>query len=127
MKLYLVTVAVVLVPVALSYGVDPAAILPKFMNIKVEGTDQTHILRALMCLYFGMSAFCIVAAFTPGWGRVAVIWAVFFMFSLVAGRVLSLMVDGMPSRVFLLYLRWKCSAGSGGFSCSPASDERLET
>jgi hypothetical protein len=127
MKLYLVTVAVVLVPVALSYGVNPAAILPKFMNIRVEGTDQTHILRALMCLYLGMSAFCIVAAFTPEWERVAVIWAVFFMFSLVAGRVLSLMVDGMPSRVFLLYLAVEGSAGSGGFSCSPARDEKLET
>src|SRR5262245_48074434 len=59
------TVAVVLVPVALSYGVDPAAILPKFMKITVEGTDQTHILRALMSLYLGMSVFCILAAFTP--------------------------------------------------------------
>ena len=114
MKLYLVTVAVVLVPVALSYGADPAAILPKFMNIRVEGTDQTHILRALMCLYLGMSAFCIIAAFTPEWERVAVIWAVFFMFSLVAGRVLSLMVDGMPSRIFLLYLAVEIFAGLWG-------------
>jgi hypothetical protein len=114
MKLYLVTVAVVLVPVALSYGVDPAAILPKFMNIRVEGTDQTHILRALMCLYLGMSAFCIIAAFTPEWRHVAVIWAVFFVFSLVAGRVLSLMVDGIPSRIFLLYLAVEVFAGLWG-------------
>jgi hypothetical protein len=114
MKLYLVTVAVVLVPVALSYGVDPAAILPKFMNISVEGTDQTHILRALMCLYLGMSAFCMIAAFTPEWRHVAVIWAVFFMFSLVAGRMLSLMIDGMPSRIFLLYLAVEVFAGLWG-------------
>jgi hypothetical protein len=114
MKLYLVTVAVVLVPVALSYGVDPAAILPKFMNISVEGTDQTHILRALMCLYLGMSAFCMIAAFTPEWRHVAVIWAVFFMFSLVAGRMLSLMIDGMPSRIFLLYLAVDVFAGVWG-------------
>jgi hypothetical protein len=116
MKLYLVTVAVVLVPVALSYGVDPAAILPKFMKITVEGTDQTHILRALMSLYLGMSVFCILAAFTPEWGRVAVIWAVFFMFSLVAGRVLSLIVDGMPSRVFLLHLAVEVLGGLWGLA-----------
>jgi hypothetical protein len=113
-KLYLVTVAVVLVPVALSYGVDPAAILPKFMTIRMEGTDQTHILRALMCLYLGMSAFSLIAAFTPEWRHVAVIWAVFFMFSLVAGRVLSLMVDGVPSRIFLLYLAVEVFGGLWG-------------
>jgi hypothetical protein len=114
MRLYLVVVAVVLVPVALSYGVDPARTLPRFMNITVEGTDQTHIMRALMCLYLGMSAFCIAAAFTPEWRHVAVIWAVFFMFSLVAGRVLSLMVDGMPSRIFLLYLAVEVFGGLWG-------------
>jgi hypothetical protein len=56
----------------------------------VEGTDETHILRVLMCLSERR--------------HVAVIWAVFFMFSLVAGRVLSLIVDGAPSRIFLVYL-----------------------
>ena len=54
MKLFLLLVAAILVPIALSYGIDPAAVLPKFMNITVEGTDQTQIFRALMCLYLGM-------------------------------------------------------------------------
>jgi len=66
-KLFLLVAAAILVPVALSYGVNPAVILPKFMNITVEGTDQTHIFRALMCLYLGMSTFCVIAAFTPAW------------------------------------------------------------
>ncbi len=39
-----------------------------------------------------------IAAFTPSWRHVAVIWAVFFAFSLAIGRILSLIVDGMPSR-----------------------------
>jgi hypothetical protein len=34
---------VFLFPVALSYGVDPAATIAKFMNFTVEGTDRTHI------------------------------------------------------------------------------------
>jgi hypothetical protein len=97
-------VAAILVPVALSYGVDPAATLAKFMTIMVEGTDETHILRALMCLYLGMSAFCVIAAFTPEWRHVAVIWAVFFVLSIATGLVISHIVDGMhpkphPSRL----------------------------
>jgi Domain of unknown function (DUF4345) len=86
MRLYLLVVGLGLVPVALSYRVDPGAVLPKLMTITVEGTDQTQIFRALMCLYLGMTTFCRIAAFNPAWQRVAVIWAVFFMFrSLSAG------------------------------------------
>ena len=71
MKLFLLFAGVFLIPVALTYGVDPAATLPKFMNITVEGTDLTHIFRALGCLYLGMVTFCIIAAFTPEWRHVA--------------------------------------------------------
>jgi hypothetical protein len=52
-------------------------------------------------LYLGMSTFCIIAAFTPEWRRVAVIWAVFFAYSLAIGRILSLILDGMPSPILL--------------------------
>ena len=116
MKLFLLVGATVLVPVALSYGVDPAVILPKFMNIRVEGVDQTHIFRALMCLYLGMSTFCAIAAFTSSWRHVAVIWAVFFAFSLAIGRILSLIVDGMPSRILLLYLAVELALGIWGLA-----------
>ena len=51
---------------------------PEVHDFTVEGTDQTHIFRRLMDLYLGMVIFCIIAAFTPEWQRVAVIWAVFF-------------------------------------------------
>ena len=114
MKLFLLVGAAVLIPVALSYGVDPAVTLPKFMNITVEGTDQTHIFRALMCLYLGMATFCIIAAFTPEWRHVAVIWAVFFAYSLALGRILSLIVDGMPSRILVFYLVVELALGTWG-------------
>ena len=104
MRLYLLLVAALLVPIALSYGIDPEAVLPKLLNITVEGTDQTQIFRALMCLYLGASTFWAIAAFKPAWQRVAVIWAVFFAFSLALGRVISLVVDGAPSRLLDIYL-----------------------
>jgi hypothetical protein len=126
MKLFLLVCAAVLVPVALSYGVDPAVILPKFMNITVEGVDQTHILRALMCLYLGMSLFCAIAAFTPEWRHVAVIWAVFFAFSLVVGRVLSMVVDGPPSRIFYLYLAVELSLGIWGLAVLRRENRKRE-
>ena len=126
MKLFLLVCAAVLVPVALSYGVDPAVILPKFMNITVEGVDQTHILRALMCLYLGMSLFCAIAAFTPEWRHVAVIWAVFFALSLVVGRVLSMVVDGPPSRIFYLYLAVELGLGIWGLAVLRRENRKRE-
>jgi len=114
MKLFLLVVGVFLIPIALSYGVDPATILPKLMSITVEGIDQTHIFRALMGLYLGMSTFCIVAAFMPEWRHVAMIWAVFFAYSLAIGRILSLIVDGMPSRILVLYLAVELAVGTLG-------------
>src|SRR6476660_4726924 len=113
-KLFLLVAGVFLFPVALSYGVDPAVTIPKFMNFTVEGTDQTHIFRALMGLYLGMVTFCIIAAFTPEWRHVAVIWAVFFAYSLAAGRILSLIVDGMPSPILLFYLVVELTVGTVG-------------
>ena len=116
MKLFLLVAGVFLLPVALSYGVDPAATLPKFMTFTVEGTDQTHIFRALMGLYLGMVTFCIIAAFTPAWRHVAVIWAVFFAYSLAIGQILSLIVDGMPSPILLFYLAVELTVGTLGAS-----------
>ena len=62
----------------------------------------------------GMVAFCVIAAFTPEWRRVAVIWAVFFAYSLAIGRILSLIVDGMPSAMLLFYLAVELVVGTWG-------------
>jgi hypothetical protein len=114
MKLFLLFVAAILVPPALSYGIDPAAVLPKTMTIAVGGTDQIEMLRAIMGLYLGMTVFCAIAAFTPAWRHVAVIWAVFFLYSIAAGRILSLVVDGVPSPILLFYMAVELAAGTLG-------------
>ncbi len=116
MRFYLLFLAVLIVPIALSYGIDPAAVLPKFLNIEVEGTDQTQIFRALMCLYLGASMFWAIAAFKPEWRRVAVIWAVIFALSLAVGRVISHVVDGPPSRLLDLYLAVEVLGGLWGIA-----------
>ncbi len=116
MRAYLLLVALLLVPIALSYGLDPAAVLPRFLNISVEGTDQTQIFRALMCLYLGAAIFWAIAAFTPSWQRVAVIWAVFFALSLAVGRVLSLVLDGPASRLLDIYLVVEILGGLAGLA-----------
>jgi hypothetical protein len=64
-----------------------------------------------MGLYLGCSTFWAIAAFKPDWQRVAVIFGVFFMFSLAIGRTISLIVDGPASRLLDLYLVLEIFAG----------------
>lgn len=116
MRAYLLIVAVLLVPIALSYGIAPATVLPKALDISVSGAGQTQIFRALMCLYLAASAFWAIAAFKPGWQRVAVIWAVFFCFSLAIGRVISLVVDGPASLLLEVYLALEIIGGLLGLA-----------
>jgi hypothetical protein len=45
---------------------------------------------------------------------VAVIWAVFFAYSLAVGRIISLIVEGVPSPMLLFYLAVEIVVGTAG-------------
>jgi hypothetical protein len=114
MKLYLLVFALGLVPIALSYGVAPARILPHYLDITVRGTDQTQIFRAMMCLYLGVSLFFVMGAVRSAWRRPAVAFAAIFALSLALGRVISLVVDGPASRLLDIYLGLEIIFGALG-------------
>lgn len=118
-------VAVIVVPIALSYGLAPESVLPKALDITVSGTDQVHIFRAMMCLYLGAAAFWAIAAFTPAWQRTAVIWAVFFAWSLAVGRIISLAIDGSASRLLIIYLGVEILGGLLGVAVLAYEGRRL--
>jgi len=100
--------------VALSYGVAPAALLPKVLDLTVEGTDLTHVFRAIMGLYLGMIGLWIVGAFRSSLSRAAVIAEVFFMLGLAFGRVVSIIIDGVPSVLLIGYTVVEIALGSWG-------------
>ncbi|MCH9654890.1 MAG: DUF4345 domain-containing protein [Planctomycetes bacterium] len=102
-RFYLIFSAAGLFVIALSYGVAPTVVLPKVLDLSVEGTDLTHIFRAIMGLYFGMIILWILGAFRPNFTRMAVTAEVVFMFGLVFGRILSIIVDGVPSLLLIVY------------------------
>jgi Domain of unknown function (DUF4345) len=125
MRFYLLLAVFLIVPIALNYGLSPETILPKSLDVTVSGTDLTHIFRGLMCLYLGAALFWGIAAFTPSWQRTAVIWVIFFAFSIAVGRVISLVVDGRPSPLLLIYLALEIAAGLLGLFILRAADRKL--
>ena len=102
-RFYLLFSAAGLFVIALGYGIDPAAILPMALNVTVEGIDLTHIFRAVMGLYLAMIVLWILGALRASLTKAAVIAEVTFMFGLAAGRALSIIIDGMPSVLLVIY------------------------
>ena len=113
-RFYLIFSAAGLIVVALSYGVAPAAVLPKMFNLAVEGTDLTHVFRAISGLYLAMIALWVFGAFRPNLTRSAVIAEVVFMFGLAFGRVVSIVVDGVPSILLIGYTVAEIAMGTLG-------------
>jgi hypothetical protein len=113
-RTYLIVSALGLVVVALTYGVAPSAVLPRVLDLTVEGTDLTHIFRAYMGLYLGMIALWVLGAFRPSVTRAAVIAEIAFMFGLALGRVLSIILDGVPSVLLVGYTIAEIVLGSWG-------------
>jgi hypothetical protein len=113
-RFYLLFSAAGLFVIALSYGVAPAAILPIALDVTVESTDLTHIFRAVMGLYLGMIVLWVLGAFWVNLIRVAVISEVTFMFGLALGRVVSIVIDGIPSMLLVAYAVLEIAMGLWG-------------
>jgi len=120
MRLFLLFVAAILVPAALSYGINLAAVLLKSMSIAVEGTDQTEMLPAVMGPYLGMTIFlrhrrlhALLASCRSDLGCV----------SLFDRRRPHLQPDRQRVSAPSSSSSWRSSssAARSGFSCSPAS------
>ena len=113
-RFYLLISAAGLLLVALSYGAAPAIVLPRILEVSVEGTDVTHIFRAYMGLYLGMITLWTIGAFRLDLSRTAVIAAIFFMLGLAGGRLLSIIVDGVPSILLIVYALVEIAMGLWG-------------
>jgi len=100
----LLFVAVGLVPIASGYGLLPEKSMSYLFNISVSEVNLTHILRAVMGLYLALIIFWILGALKEHLRQAALYSMVVFMLGLAGGRILSLIVDGVPHWLLLLYL-----------------------
>jgi uncharacterized membrane protein YeaQ/YmgE (transglycosylase-associated protein family) len=103
-RTFLIFCAAGLVPIALSYGAAPGVSLDYLFGVAVESTNATHIFRAVMGLYLAMVVTWLVGAFNPTLTAPALACCAVFMLGLAAGRGLSLILDGLPHWLLLVYL-----------------------
>jgi len=103
-KILLLIAAIGLFPIALSYGLVPEISLGYLYNISVTEVNHMHIFRAVMGLYLAMIIFWLMGAFKPHLRQTAVYSLIVFMFGLAAGRMISLLLDGVPNWLLIVYL-----------------------
>ena len=103
-SIFLLVSVVGLTPIALSYGYAPVISLNYLFEIDASPINVTHIFRAVMGLYLALALFWVLGALFKKYRLPALYSLVVFMLGLAAGRVISLVLDGMPHWLLFVYL-----------------------
>ncbi|AQX13629.1 hypothetical protein BAX94_06395 [Elizabethkingia meningoseptica] len=108
----LLVASIGLCPIALSYGLNPQRTVPLLFGFSADKIDTAHIFRAMMGLYLGMIVLWLLGFFNPRFTQAGLLSLIVFMLGLVAGRLISFIVDGWPSSWLLVtYFVLEVTAG----------------
>ncbi len=110
-KFLLAFAAIGLTPIALGYGLLPDKTLTPLYGFSVDNVNLVHIMRAVMALYFGQIVFWFMGVANSKYRKPALYALIVFMLGLVPGRVASILIDGTPHWLLLLYLFLELSIG----------------
>ena len=121
-QIFLLVSALCLIPVALSYGLDPQRSLGYLFDVSVSNRNGIHIFRAIMGLYLALVVFWSIGACRVEVRQAALYSLVVFMLGLASGRVVSIVLDGMPDWLLVFYLGLEFSAGISGLLLLNKSD-----
>ena len=103
-KYFLIFAFIVVSIIAILYGLSPAWFAKTFLNVPAMSVDFAHILRAIMGLYLGLGLFWLFSAFNDRHRNTAVLTTAIFAGGLVCGRLTSLLADGWPSPILVVYV-----------------------
>lgn len=85
----------IVVPTAIIYG--SPSVLPEHLDIQVNTIDLSNMLKAVMCLYLGISLIWALGIWKTKYWKSATQLNVLFMLTLATGRGLSMIMDGFPT------------------------------
>lgn len=98
-NLHLVISLLIVVPTAIIYGTP--SILSTNLNIEVSTIDLSNLLKAIMCLYIGISCIWLVGIIKEKYWKSATQLNILFMLTLATGRILSIIIDGIPTNGYV--------------------------
>lgn len=96
-KIHLIISVFIVIPVAFVYGFKPEL----SFDMWLETIDEHNFYKAIMGLYLGFSVLWILGVFKPNYLKMAIITNMIFMLGLGFGRVLSILLDGIPTSGYI--------------------------
>ena len=85
-------------------------------EIEVTNTNLLNILRAISGLYIALVTFWILGAYNSNL-QLPALWSLtIFMTGIALGRVASILIDGLPSPIFIFYLFIEIISGLIGYA-----------
>ena len=96
-KIHLIIAVVIVIPVALVYGFFPDT----SFELYPKTIDEHNFYKAIMGLYLGFSVLWILGIVNVRFLKTAITSNIIFMVGLGSGRLLSIIVDGIPSFGYL--------------------------
>jgi hypothetical protein len=99
-NLHLIISVLIVIPAALFYGLFPNETLPVLFDFEVQSTDLKNVFRAILGLYLAFSALWVLGILKSDFWKMATLSNFIFMIGLVFGRMLSMVLDGIPSPAF---------------------------
>ncbi len=121
-QILLFVAAIGLLPIAFSYGLMPQISINYLFGISVTEINDTHIFRAVMGLYVAFSLFWFAGALKKQLRQAALYSLVVFMLGLATGRFLSVLIDGVPHWLLVVYLALELGIGILGILALKTSD-----
>lgn len=103
-NLHLLFSSVIIIAIGLAYGLLPYGYFLNMFDLAFQSVDLSGIFRALMCLYIAIGIFWIVGIYKSEFWLAATVSNIFILSGLAIGRVLSLLLDGRPSTIFIIGL-----------------------
>jgi hypothetical protein len=98
-NLHLIVSLSIVVPTAIIYG--SPSILSRQLDIQVNTIDLSNMLKAIMCLYLGVSAVWILGIWNNNYWKSATQLNILFMLTLATGRTVSMITDGLPTEGYI--------------------------
>ena len=78
--------------------------LELLFNIDVYTTDEHSVFKAIMGIYLSFAIIWILGIFKNEYFQIALFSNFVFMFGLAFGRIISIIYDGIPSKLFVFGL-----------------------
>ncbi len=97
-NIHLIISVIIVAPTAILYAFCPNILF----EISPYTIDEKNVFKALMGLYLGFAFLWTLGILNPKLWKSATQSNIIFMFGLAFGRTISILMDGLPSFIFIL-------------------------